>query len=109
VARPRRRVRSHPKSGEARGDGDQSVVVGDTQGSREEFVRVGRRRELAEGGAHRGGGNGGRANSVRARAKAGVATYSRGMHGGRDRFTVKHPARSMRGTAAALGVRARRE
>jgi hypothetical protein len=62
----RRRAHGHPNSGVAQGGGDQCVAMGATQESREEFGRVGRRREVAEARA-RGGGNGGLADDVLAR------------------------------------------
>jgi hypothetical protein len=77
TARSRRRARGHSKSGEARGDGGQCAAVGATQGSREEFGRVGRRRELAEGCAHRVRGNGGSADGGCALEETGTATYIR--------------------------------
>jgi hypothetical protein len=55
ASRPRWRARGHPKSSEPRGDGGQCAAVEATQGSREEFGRVGRRRELAVVAAMAGG------------------------------------------------------
>jgi hypothetical protein len=72
TARPRWRGRLGLKSGEGRCNAGKQAMEGASLGRRGGVGRLGRWRELAKRGAHRGGGNGGSAECVRTGKKWGL-------------------------------------